>query len=62
VKEVLINADKSTSIFFDGGIINFTKILNQDIVTDIRELEMMNLRQNTLEDVFLKLTGRRLRE
>ncbi len=62
VKEVLINQDKSASIFFDGGIINFTEILNKDIVTDVRELEMMNLRQNTLEDVFLKLTGRRLRE
>ncbi len=62
VKEVLIDEDKSASIFFNGGIINFTKILNQDIVTDVRELEMMNLRQNTLEDVFLKLTGRRLRE
>jgi len=62
VKEVLINMDKSASIFFSGGIINFTEILNQDIVTDVRDLEMMNLRQNTLEDVFLKLTGRRLRD
>ena len=62
VKEILVNEDKSASIFFDGGIINFTKILNQEIVTDVKELEMMNLRQNTLEDVFLKLTGRRLRD
>ncbi len=62
VKEILLNQDKSASIFFSGGIMNFTEILNQDIVTDVKELEMMNLRQNTLEDVFLKLTGRRLRE
>ena len=41
---------------------NFTKILNQEIITDVTELESMGLRQNTLEDVFLKLTGRRLRE
>ncbi|MHA1278430.1 MAG: ABC transporter ATP-binding protein [Candidatus Helarchaeota archaeon] len=62
IKDILVNEDKSISIFFDGGIINFTEILNRDIITDVAELEGMNLRQNTLEDVFLKLTGRRLRD
>lgn len=62
VKDIIIGPDKEISVYFDGGIINFTKILNQDIISDVTELEMMRLRQNSLEDVFLKLTGRRLRD
>jgi ABC-2 type transport system ATP-binding protein len=62
VKDILIHDDKSVSVFFDGGMLNFTKILNSGFITDVSELESMSLRQNTLEDVFLKLTGRRLRE
>jgi ABC-2 type transport system ATP-binding protein len=62
VKDILIHEDKSVSVFFDGGMLNFTKILNSGFISDVTELESMSLRQNTLEDVFLKLTGRRLRE
>ncbi|MFX1296663.1 MAG: ABC transporter ATP-binding protein [Promethearchaeota archaeon] len=62
VKDIVINENKEVSVYFNGGIINFTKILNQDIINDVIELESMRLRQNTLEDVFLKLTGRRLRD
>jgi len=62
VKDILVSINKEVSIHFDGGILNFTKILNQDIITDVAEVESMGLRQNTLEDVFLKLTGRRLRD
>ncbi|MFW9781484.1 MAG: ABC transporter ATP-binding protein [Candidatus Heimdallarchaeota archaeon] len=62
VRDVIINGDVSTTIYFDGTMINFIEILNQKIINDVSELEYMRLRQNTLEDVFLKLTGRRLRE
>ncbi|MFX0032104.1 MAG: ABC transporter ATP-binding protein [Candidatus Hodarchaeota archaeon] len=62
VREVIINADMSLNVHFDGTIVNFVKILNQKIITDVSELEYMRLRQNSLEDVFLKLTGRRLRD
>ncbi len=62
VKDILVSVNKEIAVYFDGGILNFTKILNQDIITDVREVEQMGLRQNTLEDVFLKLTGRRLRD
>ncbi|MFX1496881.1 MAG: ABC transporter ATP-binding protein [Promethearchaeota archaeon] len=61
VKDVIVNGDKSVSIYFDGNIINFIEILNQKIINDVEELEYMRLRQNSLEDVFLKLTGRKLR-
>jgi ABC-2 type transport system ATP-binding protein len=59
VEDLVIDPNKVT-IFFDGGIINLTKILNQQIITDVAEIENMSLRQATLEDVFLNLTGRRL--
>jgi ABC-2 type transport system ATP-binding protein len=62
VRDVIINGDMSITIYFDGTIINFIEILNQKIINDVSELEYMRLRQNSLEDVFLKLTGRRLRD
>ena len=62
VKDILEHEDKTISIYFDGGLLNFTQILNQGFITDVTDLESMSLRQNTLEDVFLKLTGRRLRD
>ena len=61
IKDILVQG-KTVSIFFNGGIINFTTILNRGIITDVSELESMHLRQNTLEDVFLRLTGRRLHD
>lgn len=62
VKDIIINQDESIHIYFNGAIFNFIMILNQQIINDISDLEYMRLRQNTLEDVFLKITGRRLRE
>lgn len=62
VKEIIIKDDNQINIYFDGGIINLIKILDQEIINDIAEVELMNLRQTTLEDLFLKLTGRRLHE
>ncbi len=49
-------------ISFGGGLKNFATILQQGILEHINEVENISFRQNTLEDVFLHLTGRRLRE
>ncbi|MFX0173568.1 MAG: ABC transporter ATP-binding protein [Candidatus Hodarchaeota archaeon] len=62
LKQVLIEGEKKVNVNFNGGIINFIKILQKEVINDITELESMNLRQTTLEDVFLHLTGRRLAE
>ncbi|MFX1448652.1 MAG: hypothetical protein ACFFCG_11025, partial [Promethearchaeota archaeon] len=62
IEEIKQIADRTFHIYFNGAIVNFIKILNKNIVNDVSELEYMRLRQNTLEDVFLKLTGRRLRK
>ena len=62
LKQVFIEGEKKVNIFFNGGIINFIKILQEEVISDVTELESMSLRQTTLEDVFLHLTGRRLRE
>ncbi|MFX0050359.1 MAG: ABC transporter ATP-binding protein [Candidatus Hermodarchaeota archaeon] len=62
LKHVLIEGEKKVNVNFNGGIINFIKILQKEVINDITDLESMNLRQTTLEDVFLHLTGRRLTE
>ncbi|MFX0185204.1 MAG: ABC transporter ATP-binding protein [Candidatus Hodarchaeota archaeon] len=62
LKQVFIEGEKKVNIYFNGGIFNFIKILQEEVVTDVTEFESMSLRQATLEDVFLHLTGRRLRE
>ncbi|MFW9989648.1 MAG: ABC transporter ATP-binding protein [Candidatus Odinarchaeota archaeon] len=49
-------------ISFQGGLKNFIKILQQGLIDNIDEVENMKFRQNSLEDVFLNLTGRRLRD
>ncbi len=57
-----INGDMVLSISFNGGAMNFAKILNQGLGGDLSLVETLSLRQTSLEDVFLRLTGRRLRE
>jgi ABC-2 type transport system ATP-binding protein len=47
---------------FQGGLKNLVKILQQGIIENIDEVENIKFRQNSLEDVFLNLTGRRLRD
>lgn len=49
-------------ISFQGGLKNLTKLLQQGLVEKIDEVVTMKFRQNSLEDVFLNLTGRRLRD
>ena len=49
-------------ISFQGGLKNLTKLLQQGLIDNIDEVVTMKFRQNSLEDVFLNLTGRRLRD
>ncbi len=55
--------ERTLLISFKGGMKNFIEIFQKLIlVENINDVETMNFRQNTLEDVFLNLTGRRLRD
>ena len=56
------NERKQLLISFQGGLKNFVKLLQQGLIENIDEVENMKFRQNSLEDVFLNLTGRRLRD
>ncbi|MHA1970136.1 MAG: ABC transporter ATP-binding protein [Candidatus Hodarchaeales archaeon] len=58
VKNIVYNNDGMISIFFAGGIKNLVKILNQEKFSDLTMIKELNLRQSTLEDVFLILAGR----
>jgi ABC-2 type transport system ATP-binding protein len=62
VKNIVYNNDGMISIFFAGGIKNLVKILNQEKFSDLTMIKELNLRQSTLEDVFLILAGRRLNQ
>jgi ABC-2 type transport system ATP-binding protein len=53
---------KTLFISFQGGLKNLVKLLQQSLIDNIDEVENMKFRQNSLEDVFLNLTGRRLRD
>ena len=53
--------EKTLFIPFKGGMKNYLKIL-QRMSEKINNVENMKFRQNSLEDVFLNLTGRRLRD
>ena len=53
---------KKLLISFQGGLKNLVKLLQQGIIGNIDEVENLKFRQNSLEDVFLNLTGRRLRD
>ncbi|MFX0042003.1 MAG: ABC transporter ATP-binding protein [Candidatus Hodarchaeota archaeon] len=61
-KEISRKERKTLLIAFQGGLKNLVQIIQQGIINDINEVENMKFRQNSLEDVFLNLTGRRLRD
>ena len=61
-KEITRKERKTLLISFQGGLKNLVKLLQQGLIDNIDEVENMKFRQNTLEDVFLNLTGRRLRD
>ena len=62
IEEIKTINETDIMVFFEGGIKNFVKLLNEEIIKDLQNIENISLRQNTLEDVFLILTGRRLRD
>jgi len=53
---------KALLIAFQGGLKNLVKLIQQGLIENIDEVENIKFRQNSLEDVFLNLTGRRLRD
>ena len=61
-KEISRKERKTLLIPFEGGLKNLVKILQQGFIENIDEVENIKFRQNSLEDVFLNLTGRRLRD
>ena len=61
-KEISRKERKTLLISFQGGLKNLVQILQQGIINNINEVENLKFRQNSLEDVFLNLTGRRLRD
>ncbi|MFX0011999.1 MAG: hypothetical protein ACFE9R_16915, partial [Candidatus Hermodarchaeota archaeon] len=61
-KEIDKNGKKSLLISFYGGLKNLISIIQQGFTGTIDNVEDLKFRQNSLEDVFLNLTGRRLRD
>jgi hypothetical protein len=61
-KEISKKGRKTLLISFKGGLKEFIHILQSGIINNIGEVENMKFRQNSLEDVFLNLTGKRLRD
>ena len=53
--------ERKLLVTFTGGMKAFFRILNESIES-VDDIENMSLHQNSLEDVFLHLTGRRLRD
>ncbi|WP_455463205.1 ABC transporter ATP-binding protein, partial [Candidatus Hodarchaeum mangrovi] len=62
LKRTFVESNNKINLFFDGGLIKFVKILQYSLIDDIDDIESITFRETTLEDVFLKLTGRRLKE
>ena len=61
-KEIEKNGTKTLLISFHGGLKNLIKIIQKGFTESIENVEDLQFRQNSLEDVFLNLTGRRLRD
>jgi ABC-2 type transport system ATP-binding protein len=60
-QEIEKSGTKTLLISFHGGLKNFIKIIQQGFTENIENVEDLRFRQNSLEDVFLNITGRRLR-
>ncbi|MHA1983881.1 MAG: ABC transporter ATP-binding protein [Candidatus Hodarchaeales archaeon] len=59
-KFVTLEDENKINLYFDSGFSDFVKIVQEKHFVDLDKLESINLRQTTLEDIFLHLTGRRL--
>lgn len=60
--EIIKKGRKTLLISFKGGLKEFIHILQSGFINNIDDVENLKFRQNSLEDVFLNLTGRRLRD
>ena len=58
IKKIKVIDGKKLCITFSGGI----KTFKQEILSKLETFKTLNLREDSLEDIFLKLTGRRLRD
>lgn len=61
IAECNVLGERKLLIPFQGGLKNLEKLLHL-ITESLDDVENMKFRQNSLEDVFLNLTGRRLRD
>jgi ABC-2 type transport system ATP-binding protein len=57
-----VNGNETLMVSFKGGLKNFVDIIQRGFDKNNEEVEDIRFRQNSLEDVFLNLTGRRLRD
>lgn len=62
ITKITVLEDKKLLITFTGGLKNFVKVLKQGIIDHTEQVASLRLRQSSLEDVFLHLTGRKLRD
>ena len=60
--ETNTNGNKTLLVSFKGGLKNFVDIIQRGFEKNNEDVEDIRFRQNSLEDVFLNLTGRRLRD
>lgn len=60
IKIVSLENEDKINLYFDGGLKNFIKIIQEEHFINLDKLESINLRRTTLEDIFLQITGRRL--
>jgi len=58
VKKITEMDNNKLSISFTGGV----KAFKQEILGEIESFKTLHFREDSLEDIFLKLTGRRLRD
>lgn len=62
VNEVTQVNGASVLLHYHGGLKHVVPILKQGVIEHADKIERLQLRPNSLEDVFLHLTGRRLRD
>lgn len=62
VKKIISGKDHTITIHISGNMINLAHVLTHSLIKDLNNIDSINIRQTSLEDVFLELTGRRLRE
>ena len=57
---VLFEEEKKINIYFGGPLLDLFNLMNKYDFLNLDKIERINLRQTSLEDIFIKLTGRGL--